>query len=205
LVFYTNKHGKSAKALRYATLSIVAINDDCHQPLTIGFGINYVGQSRLDVVKKLLGQINLDLKIDFLFMDGGFASVDIVEYLDLQFIPWITRGNYTKKKTYHGKATNPYFFPYCLKREYWVAAYLFEQKLSDGTTETILLFSSILRIMSKAKAKQIYRRRFRIENTYRHARVVKIRTSTRSIQLRWILWAIAHFLELVWEIIKFNL
>ena len=50
LNFYTHKHGKSGQALRYATLSIVSIDNTFHQPLTIGFGIKTIGQPMEDVV-----------------------------------------------------------------------------------------------------------------------------------------------------------
>jgi len=48
-----------------------------------------------------------------------------------------------------------------------------------------------------------YGKRFRIENTYRHARVSKIRTSTSKVHLRWVLFAVLLLLELLWEITRY--
>lgn len=202
LVFYTKKHGKSDQALRYATLSIVSMDTMFHQPLTICFGINYVGQPRDEVVKNLLSQINLPLKIDRILLDGGFASEDVFQYLDGQRYKWIARGRYSSKKDYLGDI-NEEWFPYYLNNSYPVAAYLVDQDQPNGETENVLLLCSRFWTPTPAKTKELYRKRFRIENTYRHARAVKIRTSTRNIQLRWIMWAISHFLELFWQLIRY--
>ncbi len=159
-----------------------------------------------EVIQRLLDQIDLPLKIDRLLVDGSFATVEVLRYLDeVVKIPWITRGRYSSKKEYHGEPGQR--FPYDLKEgqkdEYRVEGYLFEEKTKNGNTEHILLLCAKRWTVTVPKARQLYRQRFRIENTYRHARVVKIRTSTRNIQLRWIMWAIAHFLELFWQLIRY--
>ena len=51
--------------------------------------------------------------------------------------------------------------------------------------------------------KRIYKKRFRIENTYRHARSAKIRTSTRKPHLRWVFWGISMLIELLWEMVRY--
>ena len=84
-----------------------------------------------------------------------------------------------------------------------VQAYLFPSRDNKGKRTKVLLLGSRRAVYSLANAKNLYRKRFRIENTYRHARLFKIRTSTRKIQLRWIMWALAHFLELIWQLIRY--
>ncbi|MFV2013928.1 MAG: transposase [Candidatus Heimdallarchaeota archaeon] len=202
LVFYTGHHGKSKQSLRYATLSIVSMNNMFHQPLTIGFGVVHVGKTMEEIVRDLINQINIPIKIDRILLDGSFATVDVLKYLDSENFKWIARGRYSSKKDYPGELDDDWF-PYLLKNEYPVAGYLLEQKKPDGDTETILLLTAKLWTPTPEKTKEIYRKRFRIENNYRHARVVKIRTSTRNIQLRWIMWAISHFLELFWHLIRY--
>ena len=78
-----------------------------------------------------------------------------------------------------------------------------EQKQPDGGKEVVLLLTAKLWTPTPEKTLEIYRQRFRIENNYRHTRVVKIRTSTKNIQLRWIMWALSHFLELFWQLIRY--
>jgi Transposase DDE domain len=202
LVFRTNKHGKSKQALRYASLSIVSINNLYHQPLTIGFGVVHVGKKMDAIVVDLLKQIHIPIKIDRILMDGSFATVEVLKFLDSQQYKWIARGRYSSKKQYLGEP-NGDWFPYLLKNEYPVAGYLVETKQPNGDTEIILLLTAKFWTPTPEKTQEIYRQRFRIENNYRHARVVKIRTSTKNIQLRWILWAISHFLELFWQLIRY--
>lgn len=202
LVYYTGHNGKSKQSLRYATLSIVSMNNMFHQPLTIGFGVVHVGKTMDNIVQDLINQIYIPIKIDWILLDGSFATVDVLKYLDNEKYKWIARGRYSSKKDYQGEP-NEDWFPYLLKNEYPVAGYLIEQKKPDGEKEIILLLAAKLWTPTPEKTKEIYRKRFRIENNYRHARVVKIRTSTRNIHLRWIMWAISHFLELFWHLIRY--
>ncbi|NIQ07061.1 MAG: transposase [Candidatus Korarchaeota archaeon] len=179
-------------------MSIVQM-DNIDYPLTIGYMACHVGQSRLEVVKQLLDQIDLPLKINRLLLDGGFASMSVLKYLELELqIPWITRGRYSKKKNYPDEI-NDQWFPYRLNGEFEIPAYLLKY---EKVEQPVLLLCSRRWTPTTEKTHQIYRKRFRIENTYRHARKMKIITTTRDIQLRWILWAIAHFLELLWQILR---
>jgi len=195
-------HRKRRNALRFATLSIVSAGNKWTYPLTIGFVINYLGQERIEVVKQLLGQINLPMKIKCLLMDGGFNDAELFEYLDNEKINFLVRGRISKKKSYPSKVGSNFAYT-TGKSKYLVEGYLFSNRGKDKKLQFILLLGSSRYRYSIAKAKSLYRKRFRIENTYRHARVFKIRTSTSKIQLRWIMWAFAHFLELIWELIRY--
>ena len=193
---------KKRNVLRFATLSIVSANNRWTYPLTIGFVINHLGQERLEIVKRLLSQINLPMKIECLLIDGGFNDATLFEYLDSEKINFLVRGRVSKKKRYPGKVGSNFAYR-TGKSKYLVEAYLFSKRGKDDKLKFILLLGSSRYRYSVAKAKLLYRKRFRIENTYRHARGFKIRTSTRKIQLRWIMWAFAHFLELIWELIRY--
>ncbi|MDH5404412.1 MAG: hypothetical protein OEZ01_05670 [Candidatus Heimdallarchaeota archaeon] len=67
------------------------------------FVINYVGQGRIEVVKRLLSQINLPMKIECLLMDGGFNDAELFEFLDCLKIKFLVRGGVSKKKRYPSK------------------------------------------------------------------------------------------------------
>lgn len=194
--------GKRRNALRFATLCIVSADNQWIYPLTIGFVVNHLGQERLEVVKRLLKQINLPMKIECLLMDGGFNDAGLFEYLDSQKINFLVRGRVSKKKEYPGKVGSNFAYT-TGKSKYKVEAYLYSKRGADRKLQFILLLGSKRYRYTIAKAKSLYRKRFRIENTYRHAKQFKIRTSTSKIQLRWIMWAFAHFLELVWELIRY--
>ncbi|MDH5403548.1 MAG: transposase [Candidatus Heimdallarchaeota archaeon] len=193
---------KKRNAFRFTTLSIVSSNKKWIYPLTIGFVINHLEQGRIEVIKRLLNQINLPMRIDCLLMDGGFNDADLLEFLDDQKINFLVRGRVSKKKRYPGKVGSN--FAYITgKNKYPVERYLFSKRGKNSKLQFIILLGSRRYRYSVEKAKTIYRKQFRIENTYRHARTVKIRTSSSKIQLRWIMWTLAHFLELIWELMRY--
>ena len=194
--------GKTRKVFRTATISIVKWGKQLSKPITIGFGINYKGQAREELVHRLFEQIaQLNLRVKYLTMDGGFASREVFQYLETQNIEFITRGRFSKKKLYP-EAKNG--FRYIMFRsgaeDYHVFGYICEIKRSGKDDQKIIFLSS--KNVKKKEILRNYKHRFRIENTYRHAKSVKIRTSTRKPHLRWVFWGISLFIELIWEIIR---
>lgn len=189
------------RVFQYATLTVVSSGKNYSKPITIGFVIVYKGLKRIEIVKKLLRQIKgLNLQINWLLMDGGFSGVDCIKYLKENHIKFVTRGKYSKKKGYLDSIGLS--FDYEVKNarsSVKVEGMLLRQKTKKGKRKLIFFLCS--KIMTHAKLKQLYRQRFRIENTYRHQRVVKIRSSSRKLHIRWFLWAISILLELIWEII----
>lgn len=189
------------RVFQYATLTVVSSGKNYSKPITIGFVIVYKGLKRIEIVKKLLRQIKgLNLQINWLLMDGGFSGVDCIKYLKENHIKFVTRGKYSKKKGYLDSIGLS--FDYEVKNAHSsvkVEGMLLREKTKKGKRKLIFFLSS--KIMTHAKLKQLYRQRFRIENTYRHQRVVKIRSSSRKLHIRWFLWAISILLELIWEII----
>ena len=204
------------KVFQYATLTVVSSGkklsklsklskrsklSKLSKPITIGFVIVYKGLKRIEIVEKLMRQIEgMDLRIDWLLMDGGFSGVDCIGYLKEKQIKFVTRGKYSKKKEYPDSIGLS--FAYELKNarsSVEVEGMLLRERTKKGKRKMIFFLSS--KIMTHAKLKKLYRQRFRIENTYRHQRVVKIRSSSRKLHIRWFLWAISILLELIWEII----
>lgn len=189
------------RVFQYATLTVVSSGKNYSKPITIGFVIVYKGLKRIEIVKKLLRQIKgLNLQINWLLMDGGFSGVDCIKYLKENHIKFVTRGKYSKKKGYLDSIGLS--FDYEVKNarsSVKVEGMLLREKTKKGKRKLIFFLSS--KIMTHAKLKQLYRQRFRIENTYRHQRVVKIRSSSRKLHIRWFLWVISILLELIWEII----
>ena len=188
------------KVFKYATLTVVSYGNNHTKPITIGFVLVWKGMKRVDIVKRLLQQIKpLNLKIDFLLMDGGFSGVDCIKYLKENNINFITRGKFSKKKGYLDSVGLS--FDYELKNgksSVQVEGLLLREKTKKGKRKFIFFLCS--KIITGAKLKQLYRQRFRIENTYRHQRVVKIRTCSRKLHVRWFLWIISVLIELIWEI-----
>ncbi|MDH5404118.1 MAG: transposase [Candidatus Heimdallarchaeota archaeon] len=197
-----NVSGNKRKVFRYATAAIVSFGKKLQIPITIAFAVNYKGQTRDDILSNICNQIlPLNLKIEFMVLDGGFASTRCFRFLNSLKIPFLSRGKLYKKKTYPISDLN---FVHVLRGNdgpYNVNAYIIEQRSPVGGIHRMMYLSS-----DKTTPKllvRFYGKRFRIENTYRHARVSKIRTSTRKVHLRWMLFAISLLLELVWEIIRY--
>lgn len=202
-----DKTGKTRLVFRYATVSIIWDTDLIRPPLTVGFACNFKGQPREELIEFLLTRFQERfswLKIDLVLLDGGFASVECLKLLDTKKIKYIVRGKFSETKDYPGDFKHS--FPYDLKEgtkdEYRVEAYLIKMKTKKKKKKTCLLLGPKNHRFKAEEAKQLYKLRFRIENTYRHARVCKIRTSTRDYRIRAVLWAFSHLLELIWELTR---
>lgn len=199
----TSKSGKRMKVFRTATVAIVKWGKKLNRPITIGFAINYKGQKREEILAQLLEQIDhLNLNIVFITLDGGFASKGVFNHLDTESTDFISRGRFSKKKKYSGKMNGPGFkYSMTGTRKNSINGYLASLPSPDGKDMKVLFLSSVK--TSKTRIKKIYKFRFRIENTYRHARTVKIRTNTRKLHARWVFWGISLLLELIWELIAY--
>jgi hypothetical protein len=195
-----NVAGNKRRVFRYATACIVSFGKRLQNPITIGFAINFKGQTRDDILRRLLVQIrSLNLRISYLVIDGGFASIDCFRLLMRTGIQFYSRGKYWKtmkhpmNQNYKHTLKQP-------KKEIEVNAFVLLARTPQGKSYNMLFYSS--EEISLKKIRQVYGKRFRIENTYRHARVVKIRTSTRKLHLRWVFWGVAMLLELLWELLR---
>ncbi|MCY3410928.1 MAG: transposase [Candidatus Heimdallarchaeota archaeon] len=192
-----DKSAKSRLVFRTGTISIVKWGKHLSNPITIAFAVNFKGQPREEIVKRLMELIApVKLRVRTVLMDGGFASREVFQHLNSLRMDFIARGRYSSKKEYpiDDVFTHQMYRPG--EGNYNVFATL--EKTDD---QNILLLSSAE--LKKEEIFRLYKHRFRIENTYRHARVPKIRTSTRNLQLRWIFWGISLLLELIWEIIRY--
>ena len=191
---------RGMQVISYATLAIVSLAGKLEQPITLGMTLNYKGRSRHDVVATLLQdfQARYNYRISYLLFDGGFMTHKVVKFLDSEHIPFIGRGLYSKKANYpnsavfsHSVAGTPVF------------AYHLRLKLPTGEYRPYFLYSSSQQVaLSCQEVKRIYRFRFRIENTYRHSRKFKIRTTSRNINLYLYFWGFAQFLECLWELLR---
>jgi len=196
MVGHNKKLGKSRLVFRTATISIVKWGKMLSKPITLAFAINYLGQPREEIVQRLMELIApLNLRIKMVLMDGGFASREIFHELDRENANYIARGRYSKKKEY---PINDVFIYQMFRPQH--GNYDVYATINEVKDKKFLLLSSLE--LNKEEIIRMYKYRFRIENTYRHAKVVKIRTSTRKLQLRWLFWGISLLLELIWEIIR---
>ncbi|MCH8906288.1 MAG: transposase [Candidatus Heimdallarchaeota archaeon] len=179
-----NVSGNKRRVFRYATAAIVSFGKKLQIPINIAFAVNYKGQARDDVLQKIYEQIRpLNLKIECMVLDGGFASIRCFRFLDSQQIRFVSRGNRYKKRVYPDVEKN---FEHPLRGSagtFKVNGFIVDERSETGGRHRMLYLSSET-ITPKLLVKY-YGKRFRIENSYRHARVSKIRTSTSKVHLRW--------------------
>ena len=189
---YTLINRKKSQVLRYA--SLVAVGK-AGKPLTLAILPIHKGQSRAETVRTLLRIIApLRLKLDYLLMDGGFASAELFEELDKRNLKWICRGKWSKKLS----ATNSVLLHKVGKVNYQVRSFLG----SDGKT---LLHASLSCSLNPVDVFEHYKTRFKIEHTYRSTRELRIVSSSGNLLFRWALWYFSHSLELIWQLLLISL
>jgi hypothetical protein len=208
------KSTRKRRVLSYATLSLVFGIEKARSPITIGFLVCYKGLARDQEVHTLLEQCKA-LKISFTtaFLDGGFYSSLVCKYLSQYKIPFLIRARFklTNPKKYgidkFGKPSkrvkNRYRYVMNKSKKakrYEVVAYQIKFKQADQKMTKIYFIGPTWQIFHIKDVLNMYKVRFRIENTYRASRTWKIRTSTRNYHIRALMFGFTAILEQAWEL-----
>jgi putative transposase len=187
------------------------------------------GDSMKTVLQRLLAIVSRrGVKIRFLLLDKGFFSVEVINYLRRAgrafILPAVARGRKPKdpKTPPHGlrallKKKNGYY------RQTLISGPTKGKKKSSATV-TICVASKyylrektgkrhrkkLLYVVSRVRRtpqeiREIYRRRFGIETSYRQMNEARIKTCTRDPRLRLLFVGIALVLRNVWVWIHFRL
>ena len=184
------------------------------------------GECMKDVVQRLLAIVRRrDVKIRYLLLDKGFFSVSVLSYLKRAghgfIIPAMVRGR--KKKDPQAPLTG---LRALLKKKNGYYRQKLEgkrEKKKISTSVTICVASkdyvhertgkkhrkrllyAIHRVrMTPADIREIYRRRFGIESSYRQMNEARIKTCARDPRLRLLFVGIALVLRNVWVWIHFR-
>jgi len=186
------------------------------------------GDSMKEVAQRLLAIVRRrGVKIRFLLLDKGFFSVEVIKYLQRSgqgfIMPAVVRGRKPKnpKKPPHGlrallKKKNGYY------RETITAGQTKEKK-KDSVTVNICVADKyythkksgrrrrkrLLYVVSKVRRtpkeiRELYRKRFGIETSYRQMNEARIKTCTRDPRLRLLFVGVALVLRNVWVWIHFR-
>jgi len=208
----------------YATAVVV------HKGFRYTLGLTRVeyGDSMKEVIQRLLAIVRRRaVKVRFLLLDKGFFSVEVIRYLrraDCGFIiPAVARGRKPKdrRKPTHGlrallKKKNGYY-------RHTLTSAQTKEKKQTSTTVTIcvakkfyteedtgkrrrktLLFAVWKVHRTPQEIREIYRKRFGIETSYRQMNEARIKTSTRDPAMRLLFVGIALVLRNVWVWIHFR-
>ena len=184
------------------------------------------GVTMKEVVQRLLKIVrSLGVKVQYLLLDKGFFSVEVITYLkraDVGFIiPAMVRGRKPKgRKKATGlrairKNKNGYYphtltgkvggKPRSARVTICVASKSYKHK-KTGKRRTKKLLYIIWKVrLTPRKIREMYRTRFGIETSYRQMHEARIKTCTRDPKLRLLFIGIALVLRNVWVWIHFKL
>lgn len=183
------------------------------------------GEAMKTVVGRLLRVVRRrDVKIKFLLLDKGFFSVDVLSYLKRAghgfIVPAVPRGRKPKGRK---KATglrallkkNHGYYAHTLtsgdgkKRStrltICVASKSYTHKKSGRRRRKKLLYAVWKVRLTPRDIRELYRKRFGIETSYRQMNEARIRTCTRDPRLRLLFVGIALVLRNVWVWLHFQL
>ena len=183
------------------------------------------GEAMKEVVARLLAIVRRrGVRIKFLLLDKGFFSVDVISYLHRAghgfIIPAVPRGRKPKgrKKATglrallnekHGYYQHTLTGGGAKKRSVGltvcVAGKSYTHKKSGTRRRKKLLYAVWKVRLTPRDVRDIYRKRFGIETSYRQMNEARIRTCTRDPRLRLLFVGIALVLRNVWVWLHFKL
>jgi putative transposase len=153
---------------------------------------------------------DIDLKIKVLCLDRGFYSVDVFEFLQNKGIPHITpvvrRGNEIKRLLIGRSARSAeYIMKNPQKKEVRLnividVKYLKGKRDKKGCENLGFVVYGLK--WKPRKISNVYRRRFAIESSYRMRNIVKPKTSTRDVTLRYFFALVSFLLRNTWLYIQ---
>ena len=175
------------------------------------------GEKLTKVIERLLNRVrDRGIKVKLLLLDRGFYAVDVMSYLKrtgISFLmPVVMRGRKPSAKHKAGTGLRPF-----LKKSSGWYAYVVGGKNKKHEAVRICVFAKYYRDKKRGKkrlkrliyaawgyrgnpsdTRELYRRRFGIETSYRQMNQARIRTCTRSPLLRLLYFGLALVLRNVW-------
>jgi putative transposase len=171
------------------------------------------GVSKVEYIQKFLGTIkDLDVKIAVLCLDRGFYSKDVFSFLQKENVPHIVpvrkhgkdlkrilRGNHSRYAQYTMTGTGE-SLDLTLAID---VQYLQGRNKKFGTVNLGYVVHGI--DWKPRKVHLIYKKRFAIESSYRMRNIVKAKTSSRNVVIRFLLTIISFLLKNVWVSLQWML
>ncbi|HVO43226.1 MAG TPA: transposase [Aggregatilineales bacterium] len=165
-------------------------------------------ESMLDILQRLLKRgAALGFRAKVLYLDKGFCNGEIIGYLQKAHQPTVIacpiRGKKDKGGTRalcHGRKhyRTRYTFTDGTRADLAVVPTLKRNKKTGKRQRTWLVYVLIHLDWSAKQTQQRYRRRFRIESSYRQLGQVRAHTNSRNVALRFFFLALALVLLDVW-------
>ena len=176
------------------------------QRLTLGVFPVKNGVSKVEYIRKFLTIINdLEVNIAVLCLDRGFYSIDVFSFLQTEKIPHIVpvrkygkelrkilRGNHSRYAQYTMMGTGePLELTLAIDVQY-----LQGRNKKFGNVNLGYVVYGI--DWKPRKIHLIYKKRFAIESSYRMRNIVKAKTSSRNVVIRYLLTIVSFLLKNIW-------
>lgn len=169
-------------------------------------------ESGLSILQRLLKRgVALGFRAKVLYLDKGFCTGDIIDYLQQAHQPTVIacpiRGKAGKGGTRalcHGRKhyRTRYTFTDGTTADLAIVPTLKRDKKTKKRKRTWLVYILIHLDWSAKKAQQRYRRRFGIESSYRQLGQVRAHTNSRNVALRFFYLALGLLLLNVWTFLR---
>jgi len=189
--------------------------------VTLGIVFVHSGMSLGEAVAALLEQVKtLSLRIKCLYLDKGFASNPIYQYLLDQHLPAMIpcpirgkpkgqgtralckgRTSYLSKHNFHSKEHGDCTVPVAVVRCYKKTGKRGQAKKLKGSWSLYVLINLELK---PEQCHGRYRRRFGIESSYRLMRQLRVRSNSRNPAMRFLYMALGLILVNIWRWLKFR-
>jgi Transposase DDE domain len=187
--------------------------------VTLGVVFVYAKRSLAECVTPLIKQVRaLNIKLGCLFLDRGFASIDVYRCLQRRRIPDLIacpirgkdkgtkalcqgRQSYTTRHTFHSAAQGNCTLTVVVVRAFTQTGQRGQRKHRQARWFLYILINLHL---SPQTAHARYRFRFGIESSYRLLRQVRTRTNSRNPALRFLFMALALLLLNIWLVLRFR-
>ena len=153
----------------------------------------------IDLIKRL------NFKIKVLFLDRGFYSIDVFEFLQNNnvphIVPVIKRGEQIKQILNGNKARSEQYVTKNSKKKILLnividVKYLKDKRGKKGLENLGFVVFGVK--WSPRKVSTVYRRRFAIESSYRTRNIVKPKTSSKSADIRYFYSLVSFLLKNIW-------
>lgn len=192
-----------------------------HQGMRVTLGVVFVhgGMSLSQCIVRLLGQVKAQkIKLGCLFLDRGFAAIEVYRCLQRRRIPALIacpirgkdkgtralcqgRQSYTTRHIFRSQEQGSFTARIALVRTYTQTG---QRGQSKQRKAAWFLYVLIHLSLSPQAAHARYRYRFGIESSYRQMRQVRARTNSRNPVLRFLFMALAFILLNLWLLLRFR-
>jgi putative transposase len=217
LTYASRGQAKQGTTYFYRIASLYLI----HQGLRLTLGVVFVhsGMSLAQCMVRLLKQAKVQkIKLGCLFLDRGFAGIEVYRCLQRRRIPAIIacpirgkeggtkalcqgRQSYTTRHTFRSQEQGNCTTTVAVVRAYTHSGPRGQFKARKAAW---FLYVLIALNLSPQAVHARYRYRFGIESSYRQMRQVRARTNSRNPVLRFLFMALAFILLNLWLVLRFR-